>query len=186
MKLNPFALTLAPLLAASAFSAHAGPQAHVVCAYHHTLGDDAIMMFGKPNQAMWHDFFGNTHTDAVSTYQTLRDQPETTCDNKADSSAYWAPSLKLPDGQVVAPAYQKTYYQTSKVEQHPLHPFLPVSNCWRAIITVLLPVRALPFSAPTAMAIPIRPIRFAGCAKRGMRYSLISVSSSPTAGMAST
>ncbi|STR47481.1 periplasmic or exported protein [Klebsiella oxytoca] len=107
MKLNPFALTLAPLLAAGAFSAHAGPQAHVVCAYHHTLGDDAIMMFGKPNQAMWHDFFGNTHTDAVSTYQTLRDQPETTCDNKADSSAYWAPSLKLPDGQVVAPAYQK-------------------------------------------------------------------------------
>lgn len=56
MKLNPFALTLAPLLAAGAFSAHAGPQAHVVCAYHHTLGDDAIMMFGKPNQAMWHDF----------------------------------------------------------------------------------------------------------------------------------
>lgn len=27
MKLNPFALTLAPLLAAGAFSAHAGPQA---------------------------------------------------------------------------------------------------------------------------------------------------------------
>lgn len=56
MKLNAFTLTLAPLLVAGAFSAHAGPQAHVVCAYHHTLGDDAIMMFGKPNQAMWHDF----------------------------------------------------------------------------------------------------------------------------------
>ncbi|VUS84685.1 hypothetical protein SB6422_02523 [Klebsiella huaxiensis] len=69
MKLNSFALSLAPLLAASTFSAHAG-------AYHHTLGDDAIMMFGKPNQAMWHDFFGNTHTEVVSTYQTLRDQPE--------------------------------------------------------------------------------------------------------------
>ena len=53
MKLNAFTLTLAPLLVAGAFSAHAGPQAHVVCAYHHTLGDDAIMMFGKPNQAMW-------------------------------------------------------------------------------------------------------------------------------------
>lgn len=123
MKLNAFTLTLAPLLVAGAFSAHAGPQAHVVCAYHHTLGDDAIMMFGKPNQAMWHDFFGNTHTDAVSTYQTLRDQPETTCDNKADGSAYWVPSMKLPDGQVVTPAYQKTYYQTTKVEQYPLHPF---------------------------------------------------------------
>lgn len=167
MKLNPFALTLAPLLAAGAFSAHAGPQAHVVCAYHHTLGDDAIMMFGKPNQAMWHDFFGNTHTDAVSTYQTLREQPETTCDNKADSSAYWAPSLKLPDGQVVAPAYQKPTTRPAKSNSIRCIRSRPVSNCWRAIITVLLPVRALPFSAPTAMAIPIRPIRFAGCARRG-------------------
>ncbi|HGY4334914.1 CBM96 family carbohydrate-binding protein [Klebsiella aerogenes] len=123
MKANSIVLALTPLLAASAFSAHAGPQAQAVCGYSHTLGDDAIMMFGMPNQAMWHDFFGNTHTDAVSTYQTLRAQPETTCDNKADSSAYWAPSMKLPDGQIVTPAYQKTYYQATKVEQYPLHPF---------------------------------------------------------------
>lgn len=72
MKLNLITVSLATLVAAGAFPAHAGPQAHVVCGYHHTLGDDAIMMFGKSNQAMWHDFFGNTHTDAVSTYQTLR------------------------------------------------------------------------------------------------------------------
>lgn len=123
MNIKPYTLSLIPLLSATAFAAHAGPQAHVVCAYHHTLGDDAIMMFGKPNQAMWHDFFGNTHTDAVSSYQTLRARPETTCDNKADSSAYWAPTMRLPDGQVVAPAYQKTYYQTTKVEQYPLQPF---------------------------------------------------------------
>lgn len=109
MKLNLITVSLATLVAAGAFPAHAGPQAHVVCGYHHTLGDDAIMMFGKANQAMWHDFFGNTHTDAVSTYQTLRAQPDTTCDNKADSSAYWAPSMKLPDGEIVNPAYQKTY-----------------------------------------------------------------------------
>lgn len=100
MKLNLITVSLATLVAAGAFPAHAGPQAHVVCGYHHTLGDDAIMMFGKANQAMWHDFFGNAHTDAVSTYQTLRAQPDTTCDNKADSSAYWAPSMKLPDGDI--------------------------------------------------------------------------------------
>ncbi|MDI8746440.1 hypothetical protein MJM83_34410, partial [Salmonella enterica subsp. enterica serovar Montevideo] len=40
-------VSLATLVAAGAFPAHAGPQAHVVCGYHHTLGDDAIMMFGK-------------------------------------------------------------------------------------------------------------------------------------------
>lgn len=50
-------------------SAHAADgQTNVVCAYNHTLGDDAIMMYGKPNEAMWHDFFGNTSTDAFSTY----------------------------------------------------------------------------------------------------------------------
>ncbi|HFW5420916.1 TPA: DUF1996 domain-containing protein [Salmonella enterica subsp. enterica serovar Wandsworth] len=123
MKLNLITVSLATLVAAGAFPAHAGPQAHVVCGYHHTLGDDAIMMFGKANQAMWHDFFGNTHTDAVSTYQTLRAQPDTTCDNKADSSAYWAPSMKLPDGEIVNPTYQKTYYQSTNVAQYPLHPF---------------------------------------------------------------
>ncbi|ENP3037720.1 DUF1996 domain-containing protein [Salmonella enterica] len=123
MKLNLITVSLATLVAAGAFPAHAGPQAHVVCGYHHTLGDDAIMMFGKANQAMWHDFFGNTHTDAVSTYQTLRAQPDTTCDNKADSSAYWAPSMKLPDGEIVNPAYQKTYYQSTNVAQYLLHPF---------------------------------------------------------------
>lgn len=123
MKVSSRTLRFIPLLSVIPFTAHAGPQAHVVCAWHHTLGDDAIMMFGKPNQAMWHDFFGNTHTDAFSRYQTLRAEPETTCDNKADSSAYWAPSMRLPDGQVVTPAYQKTYYQTSNVATYPLHPF---------------------------------------------------------------
>ncbi len=52
MKLNLITVSLATLVAAGAFPAHAGPQAHVVCGYHHTLGDDAIMMFGKANQAM--------------------------------------------------------------------------------------------------------------------------------------
>lgn len=118
---TPALLTTALLIAMQA--AHAGPQAHVVCSYSHTLGDDAIMMFGMPNQAMWHDFFGNTHTDAFSTRETLRQHEETTCDNKADGSAYWAPSLRLPDGTVVKPAYQKTYYQASKVDAYPLHPF---------------------------------------------------------------
>ena len=79
-------------------------QAHVVCGYSHTLGDDAIMMYGMPNEAMLHDFFGNVQTDAFSSRESLRRDEKTTCDNKADSSAYWAPSLRLPDGTVVKPA----------------------------------------------------------------------------------
>lgn len=105
-------------------SAHAADgQTNVVCAYNHTLGDDAIMMYGKPNEAMWHDFFGNTSTDAFSTYDSLRAHVSTTCDNKADSSAYWAPSMRLPDGQILKPSYQKTYYQANQVQKYPLTPF---------------------------------------------------------------
>lgn len=117
---------LAPLGGIFCFmpSAHAADgQTNVVCGYHHTLGDDAIMMYGKPNEAMLHDFFGNTATDAFSTYDSLRTHISTTCDNKADSSAYWAPSMRLPDGQILKPSYQKTYYQANQVEKYPLNPF---------------------------------------------------------------
>lgn len=112
-----------PALLFTIHAAHAAPQAHVVCGYSHTLGDDAIMMYGMPNEAMLHDFFGNVQTDADSSRESLRRDEKTTCDNKADSSAYWAPSLRLPDGTVVKPAYQKTYYQASNVDAWPLHPF---------------------------------------------------------------
>ncbi|QLK60457.1 DUF1996 domain-containing protein [Enterobacteriaceae bacterium Kacie_13] len=106
------------------FAAHADNyQTSVQCSYHHTLGDDAIMMFGMPNQAMWHDFFGNTSTDASSSYSTLQQKPTTTCSDLADSSAYWAPSLRLPDGTEVRPAYQKTYYQTVNSIEYPLTSF---------------------------------------------------------------
>ncbi|EPN1693345.1 DUF7594 domain-containing protein [Cronobacter malonaticus] len=124
MKPTTLLRSLIPIITGlSAFSAWAGPQAHAVCAYHHTAGDDAIMMYGMPNHAMLHDFFGNTHTDAYTDYVRLRNQPETTCDNKADSSAWWAPTMKLPDGQIVKPAYQKTYYQSTNVDKYPLTPF---------------------------------------------------------------
>ena len=106
------------------FVSHAGEyQLSVQCAYSHTLGDDAIMMFNMPGHAMWHDFFGNTSTDASSTYTTLRQKATTTCTDLADSSAYWAPSLKLPDGTEVRPQYQKTYYQTVNSPQNPLTSF---------------------------------------------------------------
>ncbi|WP_330984558.1 MULTISPECIES: DUF7594 domain-containing protein [Enterobacterales] len=106
-------------------TAQAGPQAQVDCSYSHTLGDDPIMMFGKPNQAMIHDFYGNEHTDAWSDYVSLRTKSETTCDNQADATGYWTPALRLPSGEVVHPAYQKTYYQATSTVNNPLTAFPP-------------------------------------------------------------
>lgn len=182
---------LTPALSASALlltmqAAHAGPQAHVVCSYSHTLGDDAIMMFGMPNEAMLHDFFGNVHADAYSSRESLRTQEKTTCDNKADSSAYWAPSLKLPDGTVVKPAYQKTYYQASMLTPGRFIRFRRGCRCWRAIIMAPRQIRISPFYAPMARATPPERVKSAAYARRRMPCSLISAFSSRTAGTGST
>lgn len=98
----------------------------VICVYSHTLPDDPIVYPNKPGIAMQHDFFGNAATNAYSTADSLLAQPATTCENAADATGYWAPSLKLPDGTVVKPTFQKTYYtnqpQPSNIRV-PVQPF---------------------------------------------------------------
>ncbi len=60
---------------------------------------------------MSHDFFGHTTTTGNTTAEDLYTEHSSTCENAADNTSCWAPSLKLPDGRVVAPQYHKTYYQ---------------------------------------------------------------------------
>lgn len=103
-------LALWIMLTFAAASAHAGNQFNVQCAYSHSLPDDPIVHPGLAGQAMGHDFFGNTGTNAYSTYSSLNSNKVTTCDSKADVSAYWAPQLKRASG-IVVPTYQKTYYK---------------------------------------------------------------------------
>nr|WP_315592327.1 DUF1996 domain-containing protein [uncultured Cupriavidus sp.] len=88
---------------------------NIVCNFSHRLPDDPIVYPGKPGIAMQHDFFGNTTANAMSTADSLQASPGTTCENAADATAYWAPALRLPDGKVVAPMYQKTYYTNQAV-----------------------------------------------------------------------
>jgi len=98
------------LLAAGA--AHAN-QFNTQCAYSHTLPDDAIVYPGKPGEAMVHDFFGNTHTNAFSTPDSLTQDIATTCDSPADPSAYWSPQLKR-GSEIIPPMYEKTYYRNDQ------------------------------------------------------------------------
>src|ERR1700761_789614 len=101
------------VLMLTAGAAHAGSGFAVRCTYSHTLPDDSIVHPGKPGQAMVHDFFGNTSTDAYSTYDSLSNNKLTTCDSIADASAYWVPQLKRASG-IVVPQYQKTYYKNDQ------------------------------------------------------------------------
>jgi hypothetical protein len=52
---------------------------------------------------------GNTTTNAASTLATLQ-RGGTSCDNPADKSAYWAPALISPSGQVIVPQRISAYY----------------------------------------------------------------------------
>jgi hypothetical protein len=78
------------------------------CLPSHVAIDDPIVHPGAPGASHQHEFFGNTTTDADSTYATLRGGA-TTCRIAADTAAYWVPSL-LANGQRVAPLKVNAYY----------------------------------------------------------------------------
>ncbi len=64
--------------------------------------------------------------------------------------------MKLPDGEIVNPAYQKTHYQSTNVAQYPLHPFpagleLPAGDHHGTG-----PSSAITFYVPTANITPTR------------------------------
>src|SRR5215211_2230514 len=68
----------------------------VKCNFHHRAQVDPIVDFGNPKSFHMHDFYGNTTTNANSTYQTLR-AGGTNCDDLGDKAAYWAPTLSWTD-----------------------------------------------------------------------------------------
>ncbi|CAB3755190.1 DUF1996 domain-containing protein [Paraburkholderia solisilvae] len=100
---------------------YAGGQFEVHCTYSHTKPDDSIVWPNAPGRAMVHDFFGNTGTDAYSDYKTLNAHKVTTCDAKADVSAYWAPQLKRASG-IIVPDFAKIYYKNDQ----PVVPLSPI------------------------------------------------------------
>jgi hypothetical protein len=79
-----------------------------VCRPSRTAMDDPIVHPGEPGASHQHEFFGNTTTNADSTYASLK-AGDTTCRIGADTAAYWVPTL-YADGQRVAPIRVNAYY----------------------------------------------------------------------------
>ena len=72
-----------------------GPQGGVgqfivACDWSHASFDDPIVHAGMEGMSHRHEFFGNTTTDADSTYESLL-AGDTTCAQKLDRAAYWVP-----------------------------------------------------------------------------------------------
>lgn len=88
-----------------------GGQFLASCPLSHERNDDPIMHRGHPGMSHAHEFFGNTSTDATSTYASMIDQP-TTCSDMGDRSGYWVPALYL-DGKPVKPRRIDAYYRVA-------------------------------------------------------------------------
>jgi hypothetical protein len=81
----------------------------VACGFSHRNQDDPIVYPGERGRSHDHTYFGNLSTDADSTPASLRRAGRTTCRLRADTAAYWAPTLFL-DGRAVEPLGAVVYY----------------------------------------------------------------------------
>ncbi len=91
----------------------------MICKAGHLNYDDAIIYPGQPGRAHLHQYFGNTETNAFSTYQSLRASGNSTCQQNgpteffpaANRSAYWFPAMLDGIGNVVRPEFVTVYYK---------------------------------------------------------------------------
>ena len=79
------------------------------CGFAHRAPDDPIVYPNRPGVSHNHSFVGNISTSARSTLATLR-ASGTTCVRRADTAAYWMPTL-VDNGTPVAPRGALIYYR---------------------------------------------------------------------------
>ena len=78
------------------------------CKVSRVAPDDPIAQPGRPGRSHDHTFFGSKSVDAHATLRRLR-SGETTCGRKAETAAYWVPTL-LRHGRAVRPTKATAYY----------------------------------------------------------------------------
>lgn len=82
----------------------------VTCTFSHRLADDPILAPERPGASHLHDFFGAVDVNAGTRWADLP-LMDTTCDNEADWSAYWVPTLFAPEGPL-DPVSMAVYLRT--------------------------------------------------------------------------
>ncbi len=89
-----------------------------ICEASHLAYDDPILAPGAAGTTHLHQFFGNTLTNASSTYQSLRVSGSGSCQGgPLNRSGYWAPAMIQTDtSKVVVPDYIEFYYSVNRLE----------------------------------------------------------------------
>lgn len=82
------------------------------CETSHLAYDDPIVYPDQPGAAHLHHFFGNTLTDAYSTYESLRTTGDGSCQGgPINRTGYWMPAMIRPqNNKVVNPDWIELYY----------------------------------------------------------------------------
>ncbi len=94
------------------------------CAFSHRNQDDPIVFPNLPGRSHDHTYFGNESTNAASTPASLREAGQTSCRLRADTAAYWAPTLFV-SGRAVEPLGAIAYYvRRTRGEVQPFPPGL--------------------------------------------------------------
>lgn len=84
----------------------------VKCEVSHFAYDDPIVHPGEPGRAHLHMFFGNTQTNAFSTFDSLLNTGTGTCNGEdLNRTAYWVPALLDSQGNALIPDEIMVYYK---------------------------------------------------------------------------
>ena len=113
-----------PLLPGPDHMTNHGPWFQIVCTLGHRLRDDPIVFPSQPGVSHEHQFFGATGTNASSTYAQLT-SGGTTCGDKADTAAYWIPTLYDEQGVLRSPRRVRAYYYANTSDPAALQAFPP-------------------------------------------------------------
>jgi hypothetical protein len=91
----------------------------VACGFSHRNMDDPIVFPRQPGRSHNHTYFGAHSTDAFSTPGSLREDGRTTCRLRADTAAYWAPTLLVGERPVEPLALVAYYVRRTSDEVDP-------------------------------------------------------------------
>src|SRR5215211_504224 len=87
-----------------------GPRYFAIgCGLSHRNMDEANVFPGQVERSHDHTYFGNRTTNAASTPESLRAAGRTSCRLRADTAAYWVPTL-FNSGNAVQPVGVTAYY----------------------------------------------------------------------------
>ena len=97
------------------------------CQFSHLNYDDPIVYPGQPGKSHLHMYFGNSGTDANSTYASLRTSGDGSCQGgPLNRSGYWIPAVFNAAGNVVVPDFAAIYYKGTNSTTAEIQNMIPI------------------------------------------------------------